>query len=98
MVGKFIAWLLRNAGYCLVTDKAFLAYDAAVSEVFKEIERLNEKLIELDSVICSTMECVEELNDKQLAVPVKQSDNYNVAAQILNEFLNGPQPTGRNDE
>lgn len=121
MVGKFIAWLLREAGLAFVTEEAFNAHNEAVTKMvlrnketsfgLKEslrqlddkillqeccIQHLNEKLVEMDSVICSTMECVEEIKDKQLpAAPEAQKAD---AARILNEFFWGYQQPGGDDE
>ena len=123
MVGKFIAWLLRKAGFVYVTEEAFNAHNEAVTKMvlrnkeavfgLKEslrqlddkvrlqeccIQHLNEKLVELDSVICSTMECVEEIRDAQQAdVPTKQSTE-NVFGEMLTEYLYGYQQKRSDDE
>lgn len=96
MVGKFIAWLLRRAGYDLVP----------AAELTAKVRRLGGKLDELDDVVCSNIDDIEKLRRKvkklrRKAAPVPRLDDksvYGNPAEILAEFLNGPQPSGRNNE
>ena len=98
MVGKFIAWLLGRAGYEVMTHQRYLLFRASISELNDKIEELNSKLVELDSVICSTMECVEEIRDaQQAAVPAKQNAE-NAFGEMLNEYLWGYQQNRSDDE
>lgn len=96
MVGKFIAWLLSKAGYVLMTPHGRLGDLGRFKDIENRLEELDQKLIELDGVVCTTMECVEEIRDMQHPIPEKREDSNNLAA-IFSEYLNGAQPK-RSDE
>lgn len=97
MVGKFIAWLLGRSGYEVMKHQRYLLFRASINELNDKIDELNGKLVELDSVICSTMECVEEIRDAKPAEPPRQSADSTVA-EILNEYFYGYQPARGDNE
>lgn len=91
LIGRFVRWALLQAGYSVPTIEG--AFDSNV-----KVKRLEEKLVELDSVICSTMECVEEIRDtQQTAAPTEQSTE-NVFGEMLTEYLYGYQQKRSDDE
>ena len=88
--------VLRNRETGFGLQESLRQLDDKVRLLGDCVQHLNEKLVELDSVIVSTMECVEEIKDKQLpAAPETQKAD---AAQILNEFFWGYQQPGGDDE
>lgn len=91
MVEKIMRWLMRKAGLmCVSPDYAL--------KLHERMNNLETRIIELDSVICSTMECVEEIRDaQQNAVPTKQSAE-NVFGEMLTEYLYGYQQKRSDDE
>lgn len=112
MVGKIIAWFLKRAGYELISlkeltglqnftyslDERVDSLEDDVAQLDVRITDIDAKYIEMDGVICSTMECVEEIRDvQQAAAPTKQNEE-NIFADILNEYLYGYQQKRSDDE
>ena len=62
------------------------------------IQHLNEKLVELDSVICTTMECVEEIRDAQQTTATTKQSTENIFGEMLTEYLYGYQQKRSDDE
>lgn len=82
MVGRFIAWLLRRAGYELVPS----------AEVSARLRRLEGKLSELDGVVCTNIDDIEELRAaRPQAVPDENKPNDEMARTFA-EYLYGFQP------
>lgn len=90
--------VLRNKETSFGLKESFRQLDDKIRLQECCIQHLNEKLVELDSVICSTMECVEEIRDaQQTAAPTKQSIE-NAFSEMLNEYLYGYQQKRSDDE
>lgn len=99
MVGKFIAWLLRRAGYHVMTEKAYNVFSSAVAAAFKDISGLDRKLIELDSVCISNGEDIEELREKlaKQAAPKPAEQDVSLT-QIFREYMFGAEASREDAE
>lgn len=99
MVGKFIAWLLRRAGYHVMTEKDYDVFSSAVAAAFKDISGLDRKLIELDSVCISNGEDIEELREKlaKQAAPKPAEQDISLA-QIFREYMFGAEASREDAE
>ncbi|MBE6758839.1 MAG: hypothetical protein E7554_01960 [Ruminococcaceae bacterium] len=68
MVGKFIAWLLRKAGFVYVTEEAFNAHNEAVTKMVlrnKEADFwLKESLRQLNDKVRPLEDRIQHLNEK----------------------------------
>ena len=87
MVGKFIAWLLRKAGYDL----------KPVGAVLDKLEFLDAKAKEMDGVVCDIIDDIEEFR-KVHAAAAETKGTGNEVAQILNEYFYGYQQKRSDDE
>ena len=85
MVGKIIAWFLKRAGYELTP----------AVEITKQLKFLDKKAREIDGVCCELIDDIEEMRN----VEVKRAEPADrTAAQILNEYFYGYQPSRGDNE
>lgn len=90
--------VLRNKETSFGLKESLRQLDNKILMQGRCVQRLNEKLVEMDSVICATMECVEEIRDtQQTAAPTRQITE-NAFGEMLNEYLYGYQQKRSDDE